>query len=930
MKRRKGNKRERGVALFLAIFALLLLSGIGLAMLFSSDTETSISINYRDKQTAIYAALAGLQEARDRIQPLTGDLGPGTNLSSAGLNIVPTALPSTGSPNVLYIVNPAPGETVAPWDPNNKYFDDELCHEQYFVSNLSVTQGATGVPCPAHPTSGSSLPPGSSWYTWYDNSQGKTKSGASGGGSTTDPTSPAYMEANYHLSSPLKYKWVRITLKADNMTPVTVGTGNGTQVCWSDSNHREQQLTSGYLTNCQPSGDQITNIHVNPNGTGYTSAPTVTIGPPGPGGTQAVGVATIGQIGEGITSVTLTNPGAGYTTVPNVYVVPPDLVGSGAIIKATLPANATVPVSSVGPTPPATTWSSTPACYRAGTAPTVTFTPAGAAATVTMTGNSCIYSYTVSSSSGAGCGTKNATYTVSPSGGSGSATFAGTVTTDNNKKISTGTVWYPSNPGSYSSFPSLTLPTDCSGYRVNPQYGTQINTVTVTAGGAYQPGAPLTVSFVGGTLTGGPPSATATLSANYNPVSLAGLYVQAGANGYGYDVNPEPLVIDPPCTPYPACGGVQATGYASITPANGVLSICISTSCGGNPGNGYSPAFPPAVTIGPPCTPYPACGGLQAAAVAQVGSGAVAAFQGPVYLLTALAVTPSGARAMVQMEAGIQHDRYNFGLGGALTLVGPNPSFGTPNSSPFQMIGTDCTTGTCPSGSPAPANPPGCSPTQATAKDAIGVYDPTNATNPSAVQTIITDLGKPNNYIGANSAPDVANASLGNPTAGDLNEVVAAVAGMPGANCYSTPATANCPLPSPINMGSASNYAIDVVYGNYTMSGTDATHPGYGILVVTGTLTFSGNYYWNGLILVMGSGASVMNGGGNGQINGSVFIANTSGTSLGTPVANWSGGGGNGIQYDHCWADYLAGKIPGVPYVSASPLRVISLRTEVY
>jgi len=71
---------ERGIALFLAIFALLLLSAVGLAMLFASDTETSISINYRDKQVAIYGALAGLQEARDRIHPRTGDLGPGTNL----------------------------------------------------------------------------------------------------------------------------------------------------------------------------------------------------------------------------------------------------------------------------------------------------------------------------------------------------------------------------------------------------------------------------------------------------------------------------------------------------------------------------------------------------------------------------------------------------------------------------------------------------------------------------------------------------------------------------------------------------------------------------------------------------------------------------------------------------------------------------------
>ena len=236
---RKKRDQESGVALILAIFGLLLLSAIALAMLFSADTETSISVNYRDKQSAIYGALAGLQEARDRIHPLTGDLGAGTNLSAGGLNILPTALPSTSAPNVLYLINPASGETVAPWDPSNKYFDTELCHESYFVNNLGVTSVAAGTPCPA---TSASVPSGSSWYAWYDNSQKKTNTSATGTGDA------ATLETAYQLKDsngnkiPLTYKWVRITLKADNMTPVSVGTGNGSQVCW-DGGH-EQQLPS--------------------------------------------------------------------------------------------------------------------------------------------------------------------------------------------------------------------------------------------------------------------------------------------------------------------------------------------------------------------------------------------------------------------------------------------------------------------------------------------------------------------------------------------------------------------------------------------------------------------------------------------------------------------------------------------------------------
>src|SRR5260370_16264534 len=75
-----------------------------MAMLCSSDSETTISVNYRDKEAGTYAALSGLQEARDRLQPLTGDLATG--------GLAPTALPGPANGQVLYLVNPGPGETA--------------------------------------------------------------------------------------------------------------------------------------------------------------------------------------------------------------------------------------------------------------------------------------------------------------------------------------------------------------------------------------------------------------------------------------------------------------------------------------------------------------------------------------------------------------------------------------------------------------------------------------------------------------------------------------------------------------------------------------------------------------------------------------------------------------------------------------------------
>src|ERR1041384_2495010 len=109
MKMQSTHQRERGVAMMVALFALLLLSVVGLGMMYSTNMETSINGNYRDKQTAIYGALAGLQEARDRIRPFDA-----TQAIPAGRIIPPTALPTTTNGAVIYIINPKNGETVAP------------------------------------------------------------------------------------------------------------------------------------------------------------------------------------------------------------------------------------------------------------------------------------------------------------------------------------------------------------------------------------------------------------------------------------------------------------------------------------------------------------------------------------------------------------------------------------------------------------------------------------------------------------------------------------------------------------------------------------------------------------------------------------------------------------------------------------------------
>jgi len=183
------KKKQRGIALLIVIFALLLVTGIALAMMSSSTTETQVERNYRDSQRAYFAALAGIQEARVRL------LTENTNVQSGGGGgILPNGLTNNGMPGdtnptgVVYIINKKSGsETVTPWDKSasSLYYDDELCHEIFPGLGTwgDTNQFNSNVPC-------TSIPSTSTWY------QTKT---------STDP--------NTGTSAALSYKWVRISMK---------------------------------------------------------------------------------------------------------------------------------------------------------------------------------------------------------------------------------------------------------------------------------------------------------------------------------------------------------------------------------------------------------------------------------------------------------------------------------------------------------------------------------------------------------------------------------------------------------------------------------------------------------------------------------------------------------------------------------------------
>jgi hypothetical protein len=108
------RQSEDGIALLIAIFVLLLISVVAIALIVSSGTESSLGANYRMSSTVYYAAIAGMEEARGRLLP--------KNPNYFGTAVIPTPFPLG---QTLYIINRLPGDSIVPWDSSNLYYDNE-------------------------------------------------------------------------------------------------------------------------------------------------------------------------------------------------------------------------------------------------------------------------------------------------------------------------------------------------------------------------------------------------------------------------------------------------------------------------------------------------------------------------------------------------------------------------------------------------------------------------------------------------------------------------------------------------------------------------------------------------------------------------------------------------------------------------------------
>jgi hypothetical protein len=299
-----------------------------------------------------------------------------------------------------------------------------------------------------------------------------------------------------------------------------------------------------------------------------------------------------------------------------------------------------------------------------------------------------------------------------------------------------------------------------------------------------------------------------------------------------------------------------------------------------------------------------------------------------VLTITALSLTPYGSRRMVQYTVAQTPPASLYSTLGPIagstptssqvmpapiTMLGNSPAFIPSRSLSFQVNGNDR------SGPSAGS----CSASPQSASTALGLTG-----DPTSVKAAISSLRRQSDYqVSGSPSPSVSDISPLIPTGefdptnldSGQNSLVQTISNL-ASEVVTGPSTG---LP---NYGTPSNPVVAVVLpsaagrtdGNLTL--TNVT--GYGILLVTGQLTLSGNVGWRGIILVIGQG-KVDGNSARGEIDGSLVVATTrdgSGNvlnSLGTPRMDWTHGRGPGFFYDTCWMGNA---------MAAFPYKVLSFR----
>lgn len=273
--------------------------------------------------------------------------------------------------------------------------------------------------------------------------------------------------------------------------------------------------------------------------------------------------------------------------------------------------------------------------------------------------------------------------------------------------------------------------------------------------------------------------------------------------------------------------------------------------------------------------------------------------------ITSLAVLPNGSQKLLQyLAAPIPINLPPFPA--ALTLAGSIASSvvsytAPPLNSGFWVKGQDqdCN-GVAVTGSKFPA---------------IGVFANSDA-DPAGpvISGIPSGTIRDSNYPGVLVSPDVEVIYTIFPpamrTPAGLDSVVQSI--IQNADVIITPTGGPAPgssLPSSMYTPSPNPMTV-VVNGDLDLTGWHNT--GYGLLLVTGNLTYDPDASWNGIAMVVGQGQVTGSKPGPGQFDGAILVARTrdnagvllTGSNLGNSSVNFNAGssmGGIGIRYSNCW-----------------------------
>jgi hypothetical protein len=247
--------------------------------------------------------------------------------------------------------------------------------------------------------------------------------------------------------------------------------------------------------------------------------------------------------------------------------------------------------------------------------------------------------------------------------------------------------------------------------------------------------------------------------------------------------------------------------------------------------------------------------------------------------ITSLASTGNGSQRMLQYV--VAPITYNLIPPAALTILGSTATFTGPGAS-LTEDGTDTIAA------------PGCAPGGA-AVAGIGVAGGADLTHITGQN--VSPTPAPPAPPGASLVAVATNLQ----TVAKLQDLVQTVEN--NADVFPPPGPQTQTIfPPSMSAIAPATVAVDGDLDLSTWTGT-----GYGVLLVTGTLTYNPSSTWNGLVLVIGQGNVVSTGSGGGGFFGAVLVARTTdaaGLSNFGP-ASWVASGGATIKYSSCWVSLV-------------------------